>query len=76
MIFEAFEEFDQRGMLINQGDKILKTLKIAGWVVAPDKLVKKVTFIHKYLFEEYFVLVFFFINCIYKDNKFKLCVMV
>jgi len=41
MIFEAFEEFDQRGMLINQGDKILKTLKIAGWVIAPDKLVKK-----------------------------------
>ena len=42
MIFEAFEEFDQRGMLINEGDKILKTLKIAGWVLAPDKLVKKV----------------------------------
>jgi len=42
MIFEAFEEFDQRGMLINQGDKILKTLKIAGWVIAPDKLVKKI----------------------------------
>jgi len=41
MIFEAFEEFDQRGMLINQGNKILKTLKIAGWVVAPEKLVKK-----------------------------------
>lgn len=41
MAFESYEEFDQRGMIIC-ANTLLRTLKIIGRIIAPEKLIKKI----------------------------------
>ena len=41
LAFELYEDFDQRGMHIDV-EKILKTLKLCGRVIAPLRLSNKV----------------------------------